>query len=134
MGAGTFGVVLAAIDKTTGQKVAIKFMKRGESITRHVERELVNHSVLKHPHVIELREVFLTPEYLGMVMEYATGGTLFDMIADHGGLSENDARLLFQQLVLGLDYCHRCEDCSPSKARVDIGIYMLCLSSRTHKV
>lgn len=32
---------------------------------------------------------------------------LFSYVSTRGGLSEDDARFFFQQLVMGLDYCHR---------------------------
>ena len=40
-------------------------------------------------------------------MEYAAGGDLFTHVSTRGGLPEADARFFFQQLVMGLDYCHR---------------------------
>ncbi|XP_059638001.1 CBL-interacting serine/threonine-protein kinase 1-like isoform X2 [Cornus florida] len=41
-----------------------------------------------------------------MVLEYVTGGELFDRIASKGKLSEARCRKLFQQLIDGLSYCH----------------------------
>lgn len=55
----------------------------------------------------QFREVFLTPDYLGIAMEYAAGGDMFQHVTNKRGLSENEARWFFQQLVLGLDYCHK---------------------------
>ena len=75
--------------------------------TQYVEREIVNHSNFVHPHVIQFKEVFLTPTHLAIAMEYAPGGDLFSYVSQRGGLSEDDARWFFQQLVIGLDYCHR---------------------------
>ena len=40
-------------------------------------------------------------------MEYASGGDLFAYVSSRGGLAEDDARFFFQQLAMGLDYCHR---------------------------
>lgn len=43
-----------------------------------------------------------------MVLEYAPGGTLLEYINRNGGrLSEDSARWFFQQLIIGMDYCHR---------------------------
>jgi serine/threonine-protein kinase SRK2 len=75
--------------------------------TQYVEREIVNHSNFVHPHVIQFKEVFLTPTHLAIAMEYAPGGDLFSFVSARGGLSEDDTRWFFQQLVIGLDYCHR---------------------------
>ncbi|KAG2433450.1 hypothetical protein HXX76_008507 [Chlamydomonas incerta] len=51
-------------------------------------------------------EVFLTPSHLGIVMEYAAGGELFERIVRAGRFSEDEARYFFQQLISGVDYCH----------------------------
>lgn len=76
-------------------------------VSKYVEAELVNHSLLRHPHVIQFKEVFLTHKYICIVMEYATGGTLFQYVQKQGRLKEAVARWFFQQLVVGVDYCHR---------------------------
>lgn len=89
---GTFGFVTKAMDKyricrltdsincecrENGTTVAIKFLPRGKRIPSYVEREIINHKALRHPHVIQFKEVFFTDKYLGIVMEYADQGDLF---------------------------------------------------------
>lgn len=56
---------------------------------------------------LQFREVFVTPEHLAIVMEYAAGGDMFQLVTSKRGLLENEARWFFQQLILGLDYCHK---------------------------
>ena len=51
-------------------------------------------------------QVFLTPTHLGIAMEYAAGGELFDRIAKAGRFNEDEARFFFQQLISGVQYCH----------------------------
>lgn len=51
-------------------------------------------------------QVFLTATHLGIVMEYAAGGELFDRIVKAGRFSEDEARFFFQQLLSGVAYCH----------------------------
>jgi serine/threonine-protein kinase SRK2 len=51
-------------------------------------------------------QVFITRTHLAIVMEYASGGELFDFLCDSGRFSENEARYFFQQLISGLEYCH----------------------------
>ena len=52
-------------------------------------------------------QVFLTPEYLAIVMEYATGGDMFQLVVGNRGLPEQDSRWYFQQLIIAVDYCHK---------------------------
>jgi serine/threonine-protein kinase SRK2 len=49
-------------------------------ITKNVEREILNHSLLIHPHVVRFEECFLTPKYLAIAMEYAEGGTMYSHV------------------------------------------------------
>ena len=35
------------------------------------------------------------------------GGELFEYIVKHGKLKEDEARRFFQQIISGVDYCHR---------------------------
>ncbi|CAK0785101.1 hypothetical protein CVIRNUC_008307 [Coccomyxa viridis] len=89
-------------------QVAIKFLKRLEDkMTKNVERELMNHSKLIHPHIVRFYECFLTEKHLAIVMEYAAGGSLYSHVTANLGLGEDTSRFLFQQLILALDYCHK---------------------------
>lgn len=107
LNSGTFGFVELALDKTTGQQLAIKFIERGEKVTKYVSREIINHRHLMHPHIVQFKEVFLTPRYLAIVMEYVPGGDMFEHVVKKGGLRESEARWFFQQLIVGVDYLHR---------------------------
>lgn len=52
-------------------------------------------------------QVISTPTDIFMIMEYVSGGELFDYIVKHGKLKEHEARRFFQQIISGVDYCHR---------------------------
>ena len=54
---------------------------------RYVMREVMHHGGLKHPFIIDLKEVFLTPEYLAIVMEFAQGGNVSSAAGGGGGSS-----------------------------------------------
>ena len=54
---------------------------------------------------------FKTAHHMGIVLEYLDGGDLSELVdrrwADGGaGISESDARRMFQQLLVAVDYCH----------------------------
>jgi serine/threonine-protein kinase SRK2 len=107
LSSGSFGFVQLARNTETGELVAIKFIERGDRVNRYVEAEILNHRMLRHPHVIEYKEVFITSEYICIAMEFASGGSLFTYVQRAVRLKEAAARWFFQQLIIGLDYCHR---------------------------
>lgn len=105
---GSFGFVVLAEDVETKEPVAIKFvLVSSEMDAKHSHREILNHQQLLHPHVVQLRDVLCVPPYLALVMEYVPGGDMFQYVVSRRGLPEAEARWFFQQLVLGMDYCHR---------------------------
>ncbi|EIE18357.1 kinase-like protein [Coccomyxa subellipsoidea C-169] len=111
---GTFGVVMLALDITTNEQVAIKLLERGAGISRGVVREVLNHRLcVAHPNIVQFREIFLTNKHLAIVMEYASGGDMFDYVIKNKGsgpgegLHEDLARGFFQQLILALDFCQK---------------------------
>lgn len=61
---------------------------------------------IKHPNVVRLYEVMGSKTKIYIVLEYVTGGELFDKIVHHGRMTEDEARRYFQQLVNAVDYCH----------------------------
>jgi serine/threonine-protein kinase SRK2 len=81
---------------------------------KYVAREIFNHRLLCHPHIVSFKEVFLitapTPldtPYLAIVMEYVGGGNLQTYVTQKGRLPEWQARCFFQQLILALHYSHK---------------------------
>lgn len=112
LGKGSFGDVLLARNKASGESVAVKCLQRSK-VSKYVEGEIVNHSRLRHPFVIQFKEVFLTSECICVAMEYANGGNLADFVKKGGDcaasrkLGEGDARWFFQQLIIGVEYCHK---------------------------
>jgi len=111
LGIGTFGKVKVAYHSQTGHKVAVKILNRQKiknlDVVGKIKREIQNLKLFRHPHIIKLYQVISTPTDIFMVMEYVAGGELFDYIVKHGKLKEDDARRFFQQIISGVDYCHR---------------------------
>ncbi|VAI37115.1 unnamed protein product [Triticum turgidum subsp. durum] len=111
IGSGNFGVARLMRDRRTMELVAVKYIERGEKIDENVQREIINHRSLKHPNIIRFKEVILTPTHLAIVMEYASGGELFERICKNIRFSEDEARYFFQQLISGVSYCHSMQVC-----------------------
>ncbi|KAJ8546132.1 hypothetical protein K7X08_018715 [Anisodus acutangulus] len=111
IGSGNFGVARLMTDKHTKELVAVKYIERGDKIDENVQREIINHRSLRHPNIIRFKEVILTPTHLAIVMEYASGGELFERISNAGRFNEDEARFFFQQLISGVSYCHSMQVC-----------------------
>ncbi|KAI3897434.1 hypothetical protein MKX03_025452 [Papaver bracteatum] len=111
IGSGNFAVAKLVKDKWSKELFAVKYIERGQKIDENVQREIMNHRSLQHPNIVRFKEVLLTPTHLGIVMEYASGGELFDRICNAGRFSEDEARFFFQQLVSGVSYCHSMQIC-----------------------
>lgn len=94
-----------------GEEVAVKLIRRGNIDTSarmsKVEREIEVLRALKHPNIVRLYDVIETDKYIGIILEYASGGELFDHILAHRYLKEKDACKLFSQLVSGVWYIHQ---------------------------
>ncbi|GAU29276.1 hypothetical protein TSUD_226470 [Trifolium subterraneum] len=56
LGSGNFAVTKLAKNIKTGELVAIKYIQRGDKIGKNVEREIINHRFLSHPHIINFKE------------------------------------------------------------------------------
>lgn len=102
--------VKIAVHNETKQRVAIKIMDkreiRDQDFTSQVRREIYIMRSLVHKHIVRLHEVLTSDTRLYIVMELVTGGELFDRI-EHGRIPEDLARKYFQQLVDGVDFCHK---------------------------
>ncbi|KAI3737517.1 hypothetical protein L2E82_27521 [Cichorium intybus] len=109
LGQGTFAKVYHARDSVTAESVAVKVIKteqvRKEGLMEQITREIAVMRLVRHPNVVQLKEVMATKSKIFLVMEYVKGGELFAKIAK-GRLKEDLARKYFQQLISAVDYCH----------------------------
>lgn len=110
LGIGSFGKVKLAEHVVTGQQVAIKILNRARIRTLNMEdkvtREVQILKLFVHPHIIRLYEVIETQTDVFLVMEYVSGGELFDYIVSKNKVHLDEARKFFQQIVSGVAYCH----------------------------
>ncbi|XP_075512028.1 CBL-interacting serine/threonine-protein kinase 3-like isoform X2 [Primulina tabacum] len=110
IGQGSFAKVKLAKNCETGQSVALKIINKDlvlkHKMTEQIKREIATMKLIKHPNVIRLYEVMASKTKIFIIMEFVTGGELFDKIATHGKMQEDEARRYFQQLIDAVDYCH----------------------------
>ncbi len=84
LGTGSYGYTKLMRERGTGRMYALKYIERGEKITEHVRREIVNHRNLSHPNIVKFKEVLVTPTHLAVAMEAIGGGELFSYVQQPG--------------------------------------------------
>ena len=112
IGEGEFGKVKLGWKRDGSVQVAIKLLRRdslGTNPSRlpKIHREISILRELSHPNIVRLHEMVETQKHIGIILEYASGGELFDYILNHRYLKDNAARRLFAQLVSGVGYLHK---------------------------
>ncbi|KZT74429.1 Pkinase-domain-containing protein [Daedalea quercina L-15889] len=127
MGDGAFSNVYKAIDLRTGQKVAVKVVRKYELSAsqagdKHLNREFKKKprvteraNILKevqimrgtnHPSIVKLYGFFESPDYYFLILELLEGGELFHQIVKLTYFSENLARHVILQVAQGIRYLH----------------------------
>uniref|UniRef100_A0A3B1JVG4 MAP/microtubule affinity-regulating kinase 3 n=1 Tax=Astyanax mexicanus TaxID=7994 RepID=A0A3B1JVG4_ASTMX len=110
IGKGNFAKVKLARHILTGREVAIKIIDKTQlnpTSLQKLFREVRIMKILNHPNIVKLFEVIETEKTLFLVMEYASGGEVFDYLVAHGRMKEKEARAKFRQIVSAVQYCHQ---------------------------
>jgi len=109
LGKGNTAVVKLATHKATGQKVAVKIIRKdlvkAADLTK-LDSEIAVTKKIHHPNCIEFYNLFDFSNKLYIVMELATGGELFDRIIAKAHYSETEAAGCFTQLMSAIEYLH----------------------------
>eukprot|EP00026_Physarum_polycephalum_P011036 Phypoly_transcript_11229.p1 GENE.Phypoly_transcript_11229~~Phypoly_transcript_11229.p1 ORF type:complete len:386 (+),score=53.36 Phypoly_transcript_11229:133-1158(+) len=107
---GAFGDVHIAKNIHTGEVVVIKIVDKRKAIGSQRKKAVLdelNVLKVKHPAVIELKDFFVTKDYLVLVMEYCSGGDLFGLVVKLKGIPEQRAKHIFKQILEGINYLHK---------------------------
>ncbi|XP_026072210.1 serine/threonine-protein kinase MARK2-like isoform X6 [Carassius auratus] len=110
IGKGNFAKVKLARHVLTSKEVAVKIIDKTQlnsSSLQKLYREVRLMKFLNHPNIVKLFEVIDTEKTLYLVMEYASGGEVFDYLVAHGRMKEKEARAKFRQIVSAVQYCHQ---------------------------
>jgi MAP/microtubule affinity-regulating kinase len=110
IGKGNFAKVKLAKHLPTGKEVAIKIIDKTQlnpGSLQKLFREVRIMKMLDHPNIVKLFQVIETEKTLYLVMEYASGGEVFDYLVLHGRMKEKEARAKFRQIVSAVQYCHQ---------------------------
>lgn len=107
VGQGQFGQVFCAVERQTGQLVALKEITHRRLSTSKFLRELGSLLTLQHPNIVTCRAVEATPTARYLVMDYCEGGTLRDLLEPKNSLNLKEALTIMQGILAGLEQAHR---------------------------
>uniref|UniRef100_A0A8C1JVD5 non-specific serine/threonine protein kinase n=1 Tax=Cyprinus carpio TaxID=7962 RepID=A0A8C1JVD5_CYPCA len=103
IGKGNFAKVKLARHILTGSEVAIKIIDKTQLNPTSLQKVRFTFNTK----MFKLFEVIETEKTLFLVMEYASGGEVFDYLVAHGRMKEKEARAKFRQIVSAVQYCHQ---------------------------
>jgi len=108
LGEGAFGQVRLVTSKVNGTKAAVKIIEKAkiDPGDHALRTEIDILCRVDHENCVCLHEWFDEPKRVLLVMEFVTGGTLFDRIVNHGKFNEEAGRKAFVELASGLAYLH----------------------------
>ncbi|KAG7551434.1 Pentatricopeptide repeat [Arabidopsis thaliana x Arabidopsis arenosa] len=106
----TFAKLQSAVDTETGDPVALMILDK-DKVLKHkmaeqIRRDISTMKLINHPNVVQLYEVLASKAKIYIVLEFISGGKLFDKIKNDGRMKEDEARGYFQQLINAVDCCH----------------------------
>ncbi|KAH7328770.1 kinase-like domain-containing protein [Stachybotrys elegans] len=111
LGKGHFAEVYLCIEKSTGQRFAVKIFTKHpgmeeRSKTEGLQQEIGVLMSVSHPNVLCLKDTFNERDRVYLVLELAPEGELFNFIVMKQKLTEDETRKLFTQLFQGIKYLH----------------------------
>lgn len=145
IGEGASGKVFLVRDQKTGRKLALKCMRKTSAAAvkkpcdfRHAVDERLAHEAMNGVnYIVGLRHAFQTRDCFYLATEFCEGGDVYNFVDVHGGgVSEDQARVITAQVLLGLRSLHKknivFRDLKPenvlldSKGRVRLADFGLC--------
>ncbi|HYN95796.1 MAG TPA: serine/threonine-protein kinase, partial [Pilimelia sp.] len=111
IGDGATGQVWRALDRATGDQVAIKMLREElltepRAVTRFVQERAIL-LMLRHPHIVRVRDMLAVGDSLGLVMDLVDGGSLRGYLRERGTLPPADAADLLHQVAEALVEAHQ---------------------------
>jgi len=109
LGDGTFGVVSKAINRQTGEVVAVKKMKKKFYTWEECMalREIKSLRKLNHPSLVKLKEVIRLNDELYFIFEYLEQNVYQMMTKRNTMFNETEIRSFMYQVFEGLAYMHK---------------------------
>lgn len=107
LGEGAYGEVKLAIHTKTQETRAVKIISLNLLNDKTaIQKEVLIHKTLNHENIIKYYSSFQQLDKFYILLEYASGGELFDRIEPDLGMEVELAHKYFCQLINGVEYLH----------------------------
>ena len=110
LGKGAFGKVNLALHLASGRLVAIKSFNKKKLAVKRAKRKVKTEidvlSKLRNPFCTQIYDYFETDTHVLIVMEYVCGD-LLGYIRKRGKISESTSKIIFKQIIKGLQLIHK---------------------------
>src|SRR5947209_20214353 len=95
IGHGATGTVWRAVDRASGDEVAVKLLReelvrQPKLVTRFVQERAIL-LMLRHEHIVRVRDLLTVGDSLGLVMDLVDGGSLREYLHERGTLPRAEA-------------------------------------------
>ena len=115
IGHGAFSVVKVVYSKELNQYFACKIISKDRLSTpkrrERFENEIRIQQQLNHPGIVKIYDLLSDSENYYIILEFCSGGELFQLIVDKKRLLEVQAKPIIYQILDALDYIHKLGVC-----------------------
>ncbi|CAD8072433.1 unnamed protein product [Paramecium primaurelia] len=128
IGVGGFSRVYMVKKKSNGRFYAMKLIDK-EFIIQNKKQGIVQNerdimTVLDHPFIIKLEYAFESKNFIVFVLEFCSGGELFQQLRQVKRMTEDQARFYFTEICLAMFYLHSLSvvyrDIKPENILIDL--------------
>eukprot|EP00930_Biecheleria_cincta_P086517 TRINITY_DN7579_c0_g1_i1.p1 TRINITY_DN7579_c0_g1~~TRINITY_DN7579_c0_g1_i1.p1 ORF type:complete len:754 (-),score=122.50 TRINITY_DN7579_c0_g1_i1:97-2358(-) len=111
LGSGSYGEVTKVRHRSTGEIYAMKAVPKKKILEQGMQAYLLSEVrtqiQLAHPNIVQLHYYYETEHNVLLLLEYASGGSLFSLLRRRGILPEHDAARYFADVAVALNHLHR---------------------------
>ena len=111
IGQGSFGKVFKVKQKVTGNIFAMKLINKDTEFNNSENKNFLNEIYilrqLDHPNILKVYEYFSNEKYWYFVMEYVSGGELYDKICEMNYYDESKASIIMKQILSCITYLNQ---------------------------
>jgi serine/threonine protein kinase len=110
VGVGKMTTIWKAVHSISKVEVAIKAIDKdhidNQVARTRLQREISLLKKIEHPFIADFFQVTEDHDYIYIITEYASHGSLLDHVNANGNLTEDQARRYFSQIIWALEYLH----------------------------